>query len=188
MACDSRREYYIIQSKFNREIFWMIYQETQRWYVLPSWEKKETLLQSAKHYKIRESQSNTMQPDWLAAGIWQARKMRLQKSTGNDFTFLLMNNLKYLSWNEGWWGWGQGSCWASTFRKWSRNPCLGFEIISVITACSDALSFLGKDLAGLADLGSQCGGWWKRDPVEASARRLGTLKLWILRKWLEFQS
>lgn len=33
VACDRRREYYIMKSKMNREIFWMIHQEAQRWYV-----------------------------------------------------------------------------------------------------------------------------------------------------------
>lgn len=58
VACDRRREYYIMKSKMNREIFWMIHQEAQRWYVFAQLGGTKRLLESAKHYKIRLSQAN----------------------------------------------------------------------------------------------------------------------------------
>lgn len=128
-----------------------------------------------------------MQPDWLAAGIWQAREMRLQKSTGNYFSFMLMKYHTFLSWDEGWWVWGHRRCWASILRKWSRIPCLWLGMINVITACLEALSFLGKD-PGLADSSSQCGDWWKREPAKPSAGRFSALEHWILNERPGFQS
>ena len=44
------------------------------------------------------------------------------------------------------------------FKEMIQNPCLWLGIINVITACLEALSFLGRD-PGLADSSSQCGGW-----------------------------
>lgn len=93
----------------------------------------------------------------------------------------------FLSWDEGWWGWGHGCCWASILRKWSRIPRLWLGIINVITACLEALSFLGKD-PGLADSSSQCGDWWRTEAAKPSAGRLGALEHWILSKGPGFQS
>lgn len=182
MACDSEREYYIIKSKLNWEIFWMIHQETQRWYVFVHLGGKNKYCSDLQNTTKWDRAKLAMQPDLLAAGIWQARKMRLQKSTGNYFPLYVNKapTIYFFLGMKGGRGEGTGCCWASVLRKQSRIPCLWLGIINVITACLEAPSFLGKD-PGLADLSHQCGGWWKRDPAEASTGKPCALSLdfWV---------
>lgn len=173
MAYDSRRQYGIMKSKSNREIFSVIHQEAQRWYVFVHLGRG-----AGKAAAICKTLQNKIQPSYRCSwtglllafdklGTWDCKNPQ-----GIIFPFMLMKHLTHIffSSDEGWRGGGLRCCWASVLRKWSRIPCLWLGIINAITACLEAPSFLGKD-PRLADSSSQCGGWWKGDPAEASARR-----------------
>lgn len=156
----------------SKKILWMIHQEAQRWYVFVQsgpglGGREQRLWQSAQ----RRSPANHAA---RRACCWHLTTWEnaTEESPGNYFPFHVdeVPTMSFLSWVERWQGREHGAGWASALRRRSRIPCLRLRVINVISACLEAVSFLGKD-PGLAGSSRQYGGWWKTDPAEASAGR-----------------